>query len=120
MSITLDEGIRGLWYCSLVPDKQDFLMSLSLVEEGHYEITYRFRYYNSDDPFDPEDKKDWFRAKITNLKEKEVIEKARVVAHSFATFANAELTEVLRDNRPLDKFTEEFMKQEFVHVKSVH
>jgi len=113
--ITLDETIRGIWYCPLIPDEQDFLLSLTSSSEGQYQITYRFRYYNSSDPFDEKDKKNWYTSTITSKNEAEVIAK---IHNIFLLLTNTDdFAEILRGDRSLDEFIEEFMKQDFVHTK---
>ena len=119
MTIRIDESIRGIWYCVLMPDEQDFLLALNCIAEEEYVITYRFRYYNSDDPFDDEDEKNWYSCKGTgksgsfaytgsNYMKEEIIAAIRIITSSMS-----EATEILRGNRSLD----EFMEQDFVHTK---
>jgi hypothetical protein len=122
MTIEFDESIRGLWYCVLVPDKQDFLLSLSHKDEGHYAIIYRFRYYNSADPFDEEDKKNWYSVKVTDENEKELVDGIRTLLNQLLSFTNDDIcyTEMLRGDQSLDEFMDEFIKQDFVHTQRCH
>ena len=122
MTMTLDENTRGIWYCQTIPEEQDFLMTLNRLEEGHYEITYRFRYYNSDDPFDEKDRKSWYRAEARTKNEEEIISGIETLLESLAAATDNEngFTELLRGDRPFDDFMEEFMKQDFVHAKHIH
>lgn len=125
MSIVLDESVRGLWYCLTIPDEQDFLLALKRIAEKHYEITYRFRYYNSSDPFDEEDKKSWYQGEIKGISEEDVIAKIHddfmpAVMNATAFINGGEFTELLRGDRSFDEFMEEFMKQDFVHTQIAH
>jgi hypothetical protein len=121
MTIEFDESIRGLWYCVLVPDKQDFLLSLSRKDEGHYAIIYRFRYYNSADPFDEEDKKNWYSAKVTDKNEKELVDGIRTLLNHLLSYQDDICyTELLRGDQSLDEFIDEFIKQDFVHTQRCH
>ena len=115
MTMTLDENTRGIWYCQTVPGEQDFLLTLTRLEGEHYELVYRFRYYNSDDPFDEKDRKSWYRAEGRG-KEEEIISGVRKALMLIGTG----FTELLRGDRPFDNFMEEFMKQDFVHAKHIH
>ena len=121
MTIELNESIRGIWFCTLVPDEQDFLLSLARIAEKHSKITYRFRYYNSSDPFDEDDEKNWYSGEVTGQNEAEAI---TTIHDTFmpiisAINGNAEFTGIIRGDRSLDEFIAKFMEQDFVHTKSV-
>ncbi len=49
----------GLWY--LAGRGEDFLACAEKRDE-QWLLTYRFRYYNSADPWDGKDEKNWYRA----------------------------------------------------------
>ena len=116
--IIMDESIRGIWFCTLIPGEQDFLLSLRNTAEEQYEIIYRFRYYNSDDPFDEKDKKSWYSGTIKGRNEKEVIAKIHEVFPFIIAASDADdFTELLRGDQSLDEFMEKFMEQDFVHAK---
>jgi hypothetical protein len=121
MTMKLDENTRGIWYCQTIPEEQDFLLTLSRIEEEHYEIVYRFRYYNSDDPFDEKDIKSWYRAEGLG-KEEEIIKSINemLTKLSSISYSEAGFTEILRGDRPFDDFKEEFLQQSFVHAKVLH
>jgi hypothetical protein len=119
MTMKLDENTRGIWYCQTIPEYQDFLLTLNRLGEEHYEITYRFRYYNSDDPFDEKDEKSWYRGEGMG-KEEEIISKINEMIRLVSSTADQGFTELLRGDRPFDDFMEEFMKQDFVHAKMAH
>lgn len=120
MTMRLDENTLGVWYCLTIPHKQDFLLTLNRVGEKSYEITYRFRYYNSDDPFDEKDEKSWASAKTENQSEEQVIASVHGVLEALSSISGGDYTEILRGDRPFEKFMEEFMEQDFVHAKTVN
>ena len=121
MTIKFNESLRGIWFCSSIPGEQDFLLSLNRITEEQYEVTYRFRYYNSADPFDEKDKKNWYSAKITGKSEKEIIDSIRtLLGYLLAKDDDIYPAEILRGDRTLDEFMDEFMKQDFVHAQKVH
>ena len=122
MTMKLDENTRGIWYCQTIPSEQDFLMTLNRLKEGHYELIYRFRYYNSDDPFDEKDRKSWYRAEVAAKCEEEIISGIETLLESLAAVADNETgyTELLRGDRPFEDFMEEFMQQDFVHARKMH
>jgi hypothetical protein len=117
----LDESIRGIWFCSLSRE-QDLLLFLNYTDEEQYEITYRFRYYHSDDPFDEEDKKSWYSLKNGSAKnEKEIIETIHDLFSDLTLMGeDIRYTEMLRGDQSLDEFVDEFMKQDFVHAERCH
>jgi hypothetical protein len=117
MTMILDETTVGIWYCATIPGEQDFLLTLNRIAEQHYEITYRFRYYNSDDPFDEEDEKSWYSGETKGKNEEEVINAIQTIMQAVAADG---FTKILRGDRPLEEFTEEFMEQDFVHAQKVH
>ena len=121
MAIEFNESIKGVWFCTLVPGEQDFLLGLNRIDEEHYEVTYRFRYYNSADPFDEKDEKNWYSAKIAGRSEKEIVDSIHILL-SYLLLKNDDIcvTEILRGDRTLDEFMDEFMKQDFVHAQKVH
>ena len=116
MTIKLDENTRGIWYCQTIPGEQDFLLSLRRLDDERYKIDYRFRYYHSDDPFDEEDKKSWYMAEIAGRSEEEIVNGIRIMFRIFPS----DFIELLRGDRPLEEFMEEFMEQDFVHAQYAH
>lgn len=50
----------GLWYVQ--GDREDFLAAATRQSGGAMKITYRFRYYHSDEPWDEKDIKRWYEA----------------------------------------------------------
>ena len=120
MSMQLNENTLGIWYCLTIPHKQDFLLTLNRVDEKSYDITYRFRYYNSDDPFDENDEKRWASAKTENQSEEQVIASVHSVLEALSSISGNDYTEILRGDRSFEEFMEEFMQQDFVHMQTVN
>jgi hypothetical protein len=122
MPMKFDENTRGVWYCPTIPGEQDFLLTLNRIDEEHYGITYGFRYYNSDDPFDEKDRKSWYSGEVTGKSEEEVVDVINnQIMKAISSLNDGEgFTEVLRGDRSLEEFMDEFLEQDFVHAKKVH
>jgi hypothetical protein len=56
------QWIAAVWFLS-DGETKDILVFLYQDKAGVWQATYRFRYYNSPDPFDKQDKKSWFGLK---------------------------------------------------------
>jgi hypothetical protein len=118
MEIT--DKLVGIWFAELDNDS-DFLMQVN-EEEDHYHLEYRFRYYHSDDPFDPKDVKNWYAGKVEKAHVKglkEVITKVRGATEMLVGMAgeSAKVHEMLKGDKTTDEFVEEFMAQPFTHQR---
>ncbi|HEV8189491.1 MAG TPA: hypothetical protein VGP83_17180 [Pyrinomonadaceae bacterium] len=61
--ILFDEKIVGAWFVVLAEDV-DWLAGLrEITPDSDYEMTYRFRYYKDEKPFDSTDEKSWYELK---------------------------------------------------------
>ena len=119
MTIKLNESIVAIWYADLSEDS-DYLMSLSRIDDG-WDLVYRFRYYNSPDPWDEKDTKNWYRGKLSNENSTE----AEVLATLNKVFELMKLRAdgrdcyvLLRGEGDFKTFVKEFQKLPFVHQKS--
>lgn len=87
-------------------------------EEDTYDINYRFRYYNSDNPFDSSDKKNWYGAKAP--KEGTSLEKTiATMREMFRLLENESGNkgyELIRGTGSFDDFLEQFKTLPFVHM----
>jgi len=111
----MDDTIRAIWYISLEP-KTDWLLGLQ-KKKDHWEINYRFRYYNSDDPFDKDDTKNWYGGTFSkNMAETEVIEKLRMMFSVLQTKSGEKGYELIRGTGSFDDFLDEFKTLPFVHM----
>jgi len=118
MSIILDENLIAIWYASL-DEESDYLQSLSRTDNG-WDLTYRFRYYNSPDPWDKEDTKNWYSGKLSNKDktESEVIETLSKVFEIIKIRAEGDCYILLRGEGDHKSFMKEFMALPFVHQKT--
>jgi len=64
MTIELISGryFSQMWF--LEGGDKDWLAALYRDSDGAFVLVYRFRYYNSPDPFDTTDTKNWYKAKF--------------------------------------------------------
>jgi hypothetical protein len=113
--IELKEDIRAMWFVTL-PPKADWLAAAQELEDGTILLTYRFRYYNSDEPFDSKDTKNWYEGKITEPLA-EVVEKTSRIAAELARAAHGEKYELIRGTATLDQFVDQFTSLPFSHCK---
>jgi hypothetical protein len=111
--ITFDEKIVGVWFVATLPT-QDWLAALRELEpDAKYELTYRFRYYKDDKPWDSEDKKNWYRGEVTGTRAY-VIASIRAVVDTMV--ATGPKYEVMND-RGYAQFQRDFQDQPFVFAK---
>ncbi len=116
--IMMDDTIRAIWYISLTAN-QDWLLGLH-EEEDQFVFHYRFRYYSSDDPFDKNDKKNWYSGRIQKNHKNGTL--PNVVKHMRELFALLEEKtgekgyELIRGEGDFDTFLEEFKTLPFVHM----
>jgi len=112
----MDDTIRAIWYISLT-ETSDWLMGLSEMEDS-FCISYRFRYYNSDDPFDKDDKKNWYKAKAKKSKTTltETLQGCSLAFSELKTIAETTGYELIRGAGSLDDFMDEFKTLPFVHM----
>lgn len=113
--IILNEKTICIWYIPLIPGKQDFLGSLFTNEENAFEFTYRFRYYHSNDPNDPKDKKSWYRlvAKPGESKEK-LLTSIRVLINRLELVSGQKSDEIMYRG-DYKVFFEEFKSKPWAH-----
>jgi hypothetical protein len=114
--IIFDEKIVGIWFLSTIPNKQDWLAAVREIEpDAKYELTYRFRYYKDDKPFDSEDKKNWYQGQLTGTR-LYVIAAMRSVGNKLAGVAHQPLYEVMND-RGVNQFMRDFEKQPWAFAR---
>ncbi|MFL6600760.1 MAG: hypothetical protein ACJ8R9_05460 [Steroidobacteraceae bacterium] len=113
MSILLNEDILAVWFVD-VSETSNWCAALSKHPLGT-RLMGRMRYYERNSPPDSEDQKDWFEEILRDSPE-EAIEKVRARFRSASAFAQSKPYELIRGNRTLDDFVEEFLQAPFIHV----
>jgi hypothetical protein len=80
IEITDDTYVLGLWF--VAGDNRDWMGAVTRKRgEEVFEIRYRFRYYASLDPFDTNDRKNWYMATLKpGISEEEVIQNMHMMA----------------------------------------
>lgn len=118
MSMVLDENVIGIWFVNL-SSMSDWLGTISLDDNGDYELIYRFRYYVDDKAHDSADRKNWTKAIIAKRfgGVTKVIDHMRSVVQQLAKLAgDVSFHEILMTDEGLDDFMERFQELPFVHV----
>ena len=116
--ITFDDTMIAVWFIGL-NDETDWLCSIQ-EHDDHYEVHYRFRYYNDDKNFDSEDEKHWYSAMMPKkeVSRKKVIS---VMREAFTLLKDEsdkeEAYELLRGKGSFEDFREEFLSLPFVHSR---
>ena len=117
MSIKLDETIVAVWFVNL-DETTDWMAGVNRTDEG-WELQYRFRYYNSEDPWDPEDKKSWYRCDLSN-KESNEADAIDAISQAFEALKEAsggEAYALIRGESTHEQFVEEFRELPFTHAR---
>ena len=119
MSIRMDDSIRAVYYAVLAVDSVDWLLGIN-EEEDHYLIQYRFRYYNSDDPWDTEDKKNWYSGTVSKTKQSlgELIKNTNKGFEAIESIAEGDCYKLIRGEGTQKQFFAEFEKLPFVHKRA--
>lgn len=113
--IRFDESVLAVWYM-VIDEASDWMMTAKHSADQMVELTWRVRYYSaeSQDPFDDKDTKNWYVAKgsIEGWQDR-----VQLITRVLTQHAKGELFELIRGERPLKEFVEDFMRQPFVHVR---
>jgi hypothetical protein len=116
VSINFDESIRGIYYASL-DEKTDWMLGINETDE-HWVVQYRFRYYHSDNPWDAEDKKNWYSMKIDASEPlADVVAFVETMFERIEEEAEGDCYKLLRGKGTHAQFFEEFKGLPFVHYK---
>lgn len=116
--IVFNEKIIGVWFIALAPGSQDFLGALYTAEDGELEFKYRFRYYHSDDPHDPKDKKKWYilRSKKDLQQTKEqMLSNIRTLVHILEVDSGQKADEIMYKG-DYQAFFDEFASKPWAHM----
>jgi len=113
--IELDDTVQVMWFV-FFPPHNDFMAVVQRIDDTRGRLTYRFRYSDSDEPFDDNDVKSWYR--LTGPTD-ELISRMRMVTQAMAEGAMVERWELERGTATLDQFTEQLMALPFIHTKNV-
>jgi hypothetical protein len=80
-------------------------------------LEFRRRYYETEGAWDNLDQKEWGAA-ATKSSAAESIEKVRLLTRTLSIEYGSQVYEVLRGDRTLKEFFDDFSSQPFVHMKS--
>ncbi len=128
MSIVVDDTIRAIVYCKF-SSYADFMVAINEGKDGVVTGKGRIRWYREDtgDAFKDRDEKNWFESRrkdgtvedILELSKKTLADlKEAADKHGFATDDPTYV--LLRGDRSLDDFMDEFLKQPWTHKKTVN
>src|ERR1700730_9078855 len=112
MSILLNEDILAVWFVD-VSETSNWCAGLSKHPSGT-RLLERMRYYERNSPPDSPDRRDWYE-EISRDSPEEAIERVRARLRSASPFAQGNPYELIRGNRTLEEFVEEFMRAPFMH-----
>lgn len=115
MSMDLSENTVGVWFIALTSE-QDFLLTITDLCDGKFDITYRFRYYNGPDAWDNADVKHWYTMIAPDTREG-VIGVVKAMVSALAAKAKTEIVYEIINNGDFDNFMERFMAAPFVHTR---
>lgn len=113
MSIIFNDNILGVWYVTI--PNGDYLAAVSRCKDGGAFLQYRFRYYNSEEPWDEKDEKHWYEARSKD--QTKVVAHASFVAKTLANASKGKIWELIRGAGSLEDFMAEFQKLPFVHSR---
>ncbi len=125
--IEIKEGntFYGMWFIEPPTAKdfpeQDFMGAMYKQNEDPIIFKYRFRYYNSNDPFDKEDVKNWYVVHISDMSierfmsviDELTADLAKFFGHGKVNFLD------LRGNS-IDQIIEKMQNVPFTHMKKVN
>lgn len=116
--IILSEKTIAIWFIPLIPGEQDFIGSLFTNEEGKLEFSYRFRYYNSQDPYDKKDKKHWYTVVSRKEETKEsMLASLRRMIKALELASGQRADEILMKDGNYKQFCEEFASKSWTHIE---
>ena len=110
----------GIWYVQL-SEKMDLLGGLNWVLDGdakHLHFDFRFRHYNSPDPYDPKDKKSWYSYDFApNVTAEQAVKELKEWLGVVGMISIEPMHEYLVSNYPtFQEFFEDFTTAEFAHA----
>lgn len=116
--IEINERIIAIWYLVTIPGEQDFMGGLFRDEKGDLKFKYRFRYYNSDEPWDKKDTKNWYDVTPKQGTTPEaMIESLRIMVDRLSRMSGQKADEIVIKDGDHQKFLEEFMAKPWAHMK---
>lgn len=116
--IQITERTVGMWFMRL-NEASDYMAHLETLEGGGYKLTYRFRYYNSDEPWDDKDRKEWY---AVGMKPETTIEQALDVVRNLvgvmSVVSGFECDEVLKKDMNVDAYLEVLKARPWMHMQT--
>lgn len=127
--IEVNENLKGFVFAAF-SNRADLMVALLQDSEGKYRLKGRSRFYDKkDDPADPfeaKDRKTWFESKkgeenIQVLLDQieRAVNQLWAASETFGFPGEKKIHILLRNERPLMEFLEEWMTQPFVHRREV-
>lgn len=116
--MVIDEDTVGLWFMDLT-ETSDWMGHLRM-EGGRPVLTYRFRYYDPDDPgndpFSGKDTKNWFTAAHAGTRE-EAIEATRQMVREMERLTGNGCHEILMRGGNVKRFMNALSRNKWAHLK---
>lgn len=117
MSIEITENTIGLWFMQL-SETADFHAGLQQIGPESFELIYRFRYYDQEDPgndpFSKQDRKSWWKGQFSGPKEKALLA-MREFCRQVGAVQGYEFDEVLMIDGNVAEFFEVLRGREWCH-----
>lgn len=119
MSIELSSNTVAVWFMS-VNATTDFLAALVCIDADNklFRFDYRFKYYNSEKPFDDKDRSNWYGGTISKHTKEEVLTKLRAFVKVLEDKTGNKADELLMRDGDLDAFMVEFTSKPWAHLRS--
>ena len=109
----LDESVLAIWYYDFPGG--NFMANMRRLEPGRLKVTYRFRYHRDDKAFDSADEKNWYEGIWRDVRDEALAVEAFGAACREA--APTKVYQIIRGNRTLDEFMDEFLAQPFINMR---
>lgn len=121
MPMIIDDSIVAIFFLGAAPvPGVDWMMSVNEVQPNKaYKLVWRFRYYNTADPFDTKDKKNWYEGEVSATRAK-ALAGAQTVAHEIRNLSSKpELYHAIvrGESETVKSFLDRFTKLPFVHSR---
>ena len=120
----LSERTIGIWFVPIRSPAGDWMAALNRDSERSFTATFRFRWYDPDDPandaFSGQDRKSWYQAKSKDITEAEAVESIRMIADGMAIHAGCEPTELMMGEGGVEELLERMAQQSWAHIKMLN
>lgn len=127
MSFTIGDTTLALWFVALAP-KIDFMLVMNRLTSEEVEVECRFRYHASEDPWDQNDRKHWYKTIIKTADDVHAVELTQQGMNGIVklaalkegvSVADIDLYELIRGAMTTKEFIESFQSAPFVHKREI-